>query len=98
MQHNLSDALAPMRNKLAAGTVTYLGLAISSVVYLLLGLGGALAFDTPNAVATLNWTEYTSCGNGWEPCESGLREMIGHVVRLAIILFPVVTVWLSTFQ
>jgi hypothetical protein len=62
------------------------------MIYLLFGLGGALAWDKPNAVASLNWTTYTSCGDGWEPCASSRRNVIGATVKYTVVLFPVVTV------
>ncbi|KAE9021208.1 hypothetical protein PR003_g12487 [Phytophthora rubi] len=89
-QYNMPDALQPLNPKSKARFVAFAALLIAGVCYLLVGLLGALAFDKINPLATLMWSSYTGCGNGWEEC--GHANPLGVVVQLIILLFPVVNV------
>lgn len=89
-QYNMPDALQPLNPKSAARKVAFAALIISGIFYLLVGLLGALAFDNINPLASLMWSSYTGCGNGWDECES--MNPFGVFVQLVILIFPVVNV------
>lgn len=89
-QYNMPDALQPLEPKRYVRTVAFAALAIAGVFYLLVGLLGALAFDQINPLATLMWSSYSGCGNGWADC--GYWNPLGTVVQLVILLFPVINV------
>ncbi|KAK1930469.1 Transmembrane protein 104 [Phytophthora citrophthora] len=89
-QYNMPDALQPLKPKSKARFVAFAALLIAGTCYLLVGLLGALSFDKINPLATLMWSEYTGCGNGWEECEHS--NPVGIIVQLIILLFPVINV------
>lgn len=89
-QYNMPDALQPLNPKSAARKVAFAALIISGTFYLLVGLLGALAFDNINPLASLMWSSYTGCGNGWDECKS--MNPFGVFVQLVILIFPVVNV------
>lgn len=89
-QYNMPDALQPLNPKSAARRVAFAALIIAGSFYLLVGLLGALAFDELNPLASLMWSTYTGCGNGWDTCSS--TNPFGVVVQLVILIFPVVNV------
>lgn len=94
--YNMPDAIQPLRTKDDAKNVTYFALGISSIAYLTLGILGALCFDEVNPLTTLNWVNYSGCGNGWGICTSKTSQIFGEMIRLLILLFPAVNV-LSTY-
>ncbi|KAF1779632.1 Amino acid transporter, transmembrane domain [Phytophthora cactorum] len=89
-QYNMPDALQPLDPKSKARFVAFAALLIAGTCYLLVGLLGALSFDKINPLATLMWSSYTGCGNGWEECEHS--NPVGIIVQLIILLFPVINV------
>uniref|UniRef100_K3X2M8 Amino acid transporter transmembrane domain-containing protein n=2 Tax=Globisporangium ultimum (strain ATCC 200006 / CBS 805.95 / DAOM BR144) TaxID=431595 RepID=K3X2M8_GLOUD len=89
-QYNMPDALQPLNPKSYARKVAFGALIISGSFYLLVGLLGALAFDNINPLASLMWSTYTGCGNGWDDC--GSTNPFGVFVQLVILIFPVVNV------
>lgn len=89
-QYNMPDALQPLNPKSYARKVAFGALVIAGSFYLLVGLIGALAFDSINPLASLMWSSYTGCGNGWDECAS--TNPFGVVVQLVVLIFPVVNV------
>lgn len=89
-QYNMPDALQPLEPKRFARPVALGALAIAGAFYLLVGFLGAVAFDQINPLATLMWSSYSGCGNGWDECS--YWNPIGTIVQLVILLFPVVNV------
>ncbi|CEG37354.1 amino acid [Plasmopara halstedii] len=89
-QYNMPDALQPLNPKSSVRFVAFAALLLAGTCYLLVGLLGALSFDTINPLATLMWSSYTGCGNGWEECE--YFNPLGLIVQLVILLFPVINV------
>ncbi|CAH0478299.1 unnamed protein product [Peronospora belbahrii] len=89
-QYNMPDALQPLNPKSQARFVAFAALLIAGTCYLLVGFLGAISFDTINPLATLMWSSYTGCGNGWETCE--YSNPMGTIVQVVILLFPVVNV------
>ncbi|RLN92828.1 hypothetical protein BBJ28_00011740 [Nothophytophthora sp. Chile5] len=89
-QYNMPDALQPLNPKSKARFVAFAALLIAGSFYLLVGLLGALVFDKINPLATLMWSTYSGCGNGWDECEHS--NPLGVVVQLVILLFPVINV------
>ncbi|TDH72602.1 hypothetical protein CCR75_003888 [Bremia lactucae] len=89
-QYNMPDALQPLSPKSKARLVAFSALLIAGTCYLLVGLLGALSFDTINPLATLMWSSYTGCGNGWQQCE--FTNPVGICVQLIVLLFPVINV------
>ncbi|KAG3095532.1 hypothetical protein PI124_g10742 [Phytophthora idaei] len=89
-QYNILDALQPLDSKSKARFVAFAVLLIAGTCYLLVGLLGTLSFDKINPLATLMWSSYTGCGNGWEECEH--LNPVGIIVQLIILLFPVINV------
>ncbi|KAI9982913.1 hypothetical protein PInf_006713 [Phytophthora infestans] len=81
---------APLTPKSKARFVVFATLLIAGTCYLLVGLLGALSFDKINPLATLMWSSYTGCGNGWGECDHA--NPVGVVVQLVILLFPVINV------
>jgi hypothetical protein len=59
MQYNMPDLIPPLRNKADAPYVTNVSFLLCAVFYTLLGFMGAIAFDRPDALVTLNWSSYT---------------------------------------
>ncbi|KNC81931.1 hypothetical protein SARC_05781 [Sphaeroforma arctica JP610] len=88
-QYNIPDVIQPLQDKRAAKQVTFIALFASVVLYFALGLLGALAFEHVNPLVTLNWNDYTACGDGWEPCP---RNYFANAIQLIVMLFPVVNV------
>lgn len=95
-QYNLPDALQALRNKDQAQVLTSISSGISLVLYLLLAVMGALAFDDVNPLITLNWHEFTGCGEGgWRPCSAALQEKqpwLGVIVQTLVMIFPIFAV------
>jgi amino acid permease len=93
-QYNMPDALQPLQHseKKHARIITFVAMTISGVFYLLLGVLGAISFDMVNPLASLMWSDFTGCGNGWTPCASGSATWIGSLVHIIILMFPVVNV------
>uniref|UniRef100_A0AAV1UWX3 Amino acid transporter transmembrane domain-containing protein n=1 Tax=Peronospora matthiolae TaxID=2874970 RepID=A0AAV1UWX3_9STRA len=89
-QYNMPDALQPLNPKSKARFVAFAALLIAGSCYLLVGLLGALSFDEINPLATLMWSSYSGCGNGWDEC--GYSNPFGIMVQLIILLFPVINV------
>jgi amino acid permease len=89
-QYNMPDALQPLEQKKYARQVAFAALLLSGTFYLALGLFGALAFDEVNPLASLMWSDYTGCGNGWASC--GSTNFFGVLAQLIILTFPVVNV------
>ncbi|CAI5720812.1 unnamed protein product [Peronospora effusa] len=89
-QYNMPDALQPLNPKSKVRFVAFAALLIAGTCYLLVGLLGALSFDKINPLATLMWSSYTGCGNGWGDCN--YSNPLGTIVQLIILLFPVVNV------
>ncbi|TYZ68825.1 hypothetical protein PybrP1_011949 [[Pythium] brassicae (nom. inval.)] len=89
-QYNMPDALQPLDPKSAARRVAFGALAVAGSFYLLVGLIGALAFDEINPLASLMWSAYTGCGNGWDACAAA--NPFGVLVQLVVLVFPVVNV------
>ncbi|EQC41620.1 hypothetical protein SDRG_01578 [Saprolegnia diclina VS20] len=97
-QYNMPDALQPLEQsaKGKSRAITFIAMTVSAICYFLLGLLGALAFDDVNPLASLMWSDYTGCGNGWSKCPSGNPTWFGWCVHIVILMFPVVNVT-STF-
>lgn len=55
----MPDLIPPLRNKDDAPFVTNVSFFMCAVFYTLLGFMGAIAFDRPDALVTLNWSSYT---------------------------------------
>jgi amino acid permease len=93
-QANMPDALQPLHHdqKLSASRVVMIAMWIVGILYLLLGVLGAIAFDDVNQLATLMWSDFTGCGNGWSSCPSGKTNAIGVIVYWIVLLFPVVNI------
>ncbi|RHY07038.1 hypothetical protein DYB28_001571 [Aphanomyces astaci] len=93
-QYNMPDALQPLHatEKSKARLITFGAMTISAVFYLLLGVLGAISFDTVNPLASLMWSDFTGCGNGWTACPSGKPTWIGSIVHIVVLMFPVVNV------
>lgn len=89
-QYNMPDALQPLNPKSSARFVAFAALLIAGTCYLFVGLLGALSFDKINPLATLMWSSYTGCGDGWGECES--FNPLAFVVQLVLLLFPVINV------
>ena len=92
--YNMPDALQPLETKEHSKWVAFLALGLSCVFYLALGLLGAISFDDVNPLITLNWSDYTGFGNGWDRPQD--TSIIGTAVKLFILFFPLVNV-ISTF-
>lgn len=91
--YNMPDALQPLDTKGSARMVTFFALGLSSIFYLALGLMGALAFDQVDELATLRWTVYTACGNGWEDCGSNTAgRVMGYILSYIVLFFPMINV------
>eukprot|EP01134_Creolimax_fragrantissima_P001889 CFRG1889T1 len=88
-QYNIPDAIQPLTDKHQARRVTFIALFTSVVLYYVLGVLGALAFEHVNPLVTLNWNDYTACGGGWDKCPLNHTAI---VVQLIVMLFPVVNV------
>lgn len=88
---NLPDALQPLDDKRAATGIVYSAILLAAAFYVAFGTLGALAFDPPRPLATLNWDTFTACGpDGWgPPCG---RPLIAALVRYVVLFFPVVNV------
>ncbi len=95
---NMPDALQPLHkdHKKHARRITFSAITISGVLYLMLGILGALAFDDVKPLASLMWSDFSGCGNGWTPCPSGHSTWIGHIVHFVVLFFPIVNV-ISTY-
>ncbi|ETV92630.1 hypothetical protein H310_13081 [Aphanomyces invadans] len=93
-QYNMPDAMQPLHTsvKSKARMITFGAMTISGVFYLLLGILGAIAFDQVNPLASLMWSDFTGCGNGWSQCPSGSPSWIGSIVHIVVLMFPVVNV------
>lgn len=101
-QFNMPDALQPLHPKRNARTVAMTAMILSSALYLLLGVMGALSFDDVNPLVSLNWSTYTACGHGWETCAASttaatgiIRTVTAFVVQLLVLCFPMVSVMSS---
>ncbi|KAF0720262.1 Aste57867_449 [Aphanomyces stellatus] len=94
--HNMPDLMQPLSSKGLAREVAFAGMAISCVFYFLVGVLGALAFDTVNPLASLMWSDFSGCGNGWTACPTGAPTWLGSLVHIVVIMFPVVNV-VSTY-
>ncbi|TMW62153.1 hypothetical protein Poli38472_009646 [Pythium oligandrum] len=90
-QYNMPDVLQPLNPKSSARRVAIGALLTAGSFYLLVGLLGALSFDEINPLASLMWSNYTGCGNGWGDC-GGSTNVWGIIVQLVILIFPVVNV------
>ncbi|KAF0720261.1 Aste57867_448 [Aphanomyces stellatus] len=97
-QYNMPDAMQPLHiaEKGKARLITFGAMTISAVFYLLLGLFGAMAFDTLNPLVTLMWSDFSGCGNGWTPCPDGNPTWLGSIVHVIVLLFPIMNV-VSTY-
>ncbi|OQR98708.1 hypothetical protein ACHHYP_08273 [Achlya hypogyna] len=97
-QYNMPDALQPLHQakKHHARAITFSAMSMAGACYLLLGLLGALAFDNVNPLASLMWSDFTGCGNGWNACPSGRPSWFGSAVHIIVLMFPIVNVT-STF-
>ncbi|OQR81795.1 hypothetical protein THRCLA_23295 [Thraustotheca clavata] len=97
-QYNMPDALQPLHytKKYQSRAITYFAITVSAALYFLLGLLGALAFDNVNPLASLMWSDYTACGNGWDKCSNGGASWIGSIIHIMVLMGPVMNVT-STF-
>ncbi|OQS01584.1 hypothetical protein ACHHYP_00578 [Achlya hypogyna] len=93
-QYNMPNALQPLeaKEKKNARLITFGSMTAAGICYFLLGLLGALAFDNVNPLASLMWSDFTGCGNGWGECASGGASWLGAIVHIVILMFPVVNV------
>ncbi|KDO30008.1 hypothetical protein SPRG_05197 [Saprolegnia parasitica CBS 223.65] len=93
-QYNMPAALQPLdiSQKGRARLITYLSMTMAAFCYFFLGLLGALAFDDINPLASLMWSNFSGCGNGWASCPSGQPTVFGSLVHLIVVMFPVVNV------
>eukprot|EP00128_Syssomonas_multiformis_P015509 Colp12_sorted_trinity150504_noHs@28947 len=84
---NMPDALQPVKDKSKLKSITSAALMTATFVYMLLGFLCAIAFEDVKALITLNWENYTACGDGWEDCPKGAGA---YIVQMWVRLFPVV--------
>ncbi|EQC35976.1 hypothetical protein SDRG_06718 [Saprolegnia diclina VS20] len=93
-QYNMPSALQPLElsHKGHARRITYVSMTMAAFCYFFLGLLGALAFDEVNPLASLMWSSFSGCGNGWSTCPSGQPTLFGSLVHLMVVMFPVVNV------
>eukprot|EP00466_Bigelowiella_natans_P013814 jgi/Bigna1/56269/estExt_Genewise1Plus.C_900038 len=102
--YNIPNVIQPLRSKANVRVVPQLALGVAIVLYLFLGILGALAFDNISPMVSLNWASYTACGGGWDLCiddaaapyYAGARRIYAHTIRLFIVLFPVFNI-ISTY-
>ncbi|RHY00714.1 hypothetical protein DYB36_013047 [Aphanomyces astaci] len=97
--HNMPDIMQPLSSKQHARQVVFAAMVIGCVFYFLVGILGALAFDHVNPLASLMWSDFTGCGNGWHPCSSSsvpgkppTSTWLGSTVHIIVIMFPVVNI------
>ncbi|KDO29770.1 hypothetical protein SPRG_04887 [Saprolegnia parasitica CBS 223.65] len=93
-QYNMPDLLQPLEfsKKGLVRRITYTSISISAFCYFMLGFLGSIAFDNVNPLATLMWTDFSGCGNGWSVCASGRPTWYGSVVHIIVVMFPVMNV------
>lgn len=89
--YNMPDAMQPLSNKTQARAVAFGALTLTCLFYFFLAFGSAVAFDVVNPLASLNWADYSGCGNGWSPCAGG-TGMFGISIQLLVLMFPVCNV------
>jgi len=96
--YNIPNVLQPLESKRNARTVTMSALSLSLVLYILLGILGALAFEEVSPMVSLNWSTFTACGNGWTDCSKTSDGDVyffrasGALIHLLILLFPVLNI------
>jgi amino acid permease len=85
---NAPDIFQPLSDKSAALTVGFAGMLCSAVLYVAVGLFCAIQFGPSTLpLVTLNWSNYTGIGGGFEAGEASAFALI---IRLLIMAFPIV--------
>lgn len=91
-QYNLPDAIQALGAKKEAQRVTTVASVVSVVLYLMLAIMGAAAFDNVNPLISLNWHEFSGCGEGgWQPCV-GHKSFMGFAIQTSVMIFPIFAV------
>ncbi|OQS04646.1 hypothetical protein THRCLA_03142 [Thraustotheca clavata] len=93
-QYNMPNALQPLHQdkKQHARAITFGSMTLAAFCYLMLGLLGSIAFDNVNPLASLMWSDYSGCGNGWDKCESGKATWFGSIIHILVLMGPVMNV------
>ncbi|KAL7712888.1 Amino acid transporter transmembrane domain-containing protein [Entamoeba marina] len=89
VQHNIPNLIAPVRgNKKRIHLPISIGLAVSSVFYILIGIVCCYTFnDSVQTPVTLNWSTYTGRNGGWG---EGSVLWYAVIIKYIILIFPVI--------
>ncbi|KNC82710.1 hypothetical protein SARC_05011 [Sphaeroforma arctica JP610] len=92
-QYQVPPAIYPLKNKAKSMNVVTGYVSVATVIYVLVGVMCALAFDKVNPLVILEWSSYTGCGNGFEPCASNtFPSLLASSIKLLILGFPLFNV------
>ncbi|KAL7715235.1 Amino acid transporter transmembrane domain-containing protein [Entamoeba marina] len=89
VQHNIPNLISPVRgNKKRVHLPISIGLAVSSVFYILIGIICCYTFnDSVQTPITLNWSTYTGRNGGWG---EGSVLWYATITKYIILIFPVI--------